>query len=113
MHLHYSPFQFATPVEVSEGDVNAHKVVSVLKTLTKKDTSKTHNMGATMSCEAASRIPGSPNAFISPNAVGAMKDIKMVMAPALTEKKGPSNYVPHYDEAYRNRGRVGYGDRSV
>tara|TARA_R110000868_G_scaffold11188_1_gene54696 strand:- start:66 stop:407 length:342 start_codon:yes stop_codon:yes gene_type:complete len=111
MHLHYSPFQFATAVEVSEGDVNAHKVVSVLKSLTKKDTSKTHNMGSTMSCEDASRIPGSPNAFISPNPVGAMKDIKMPMAPTGVVKMHETKYIQHYDATYRNRSRLGYGDR--
>jgi hypothetical protein len=109
MHLHYSPFQFATAVEVSEGDVSVYKVAKTLKTLTKKDTSKTHNMGSTMSCSDAAKIPGSPNAFISPNPIGAMKDIKMPMASTgiAPVPKGAQ----HYDQSYRNRSRVGYGDR--
>ena len=109
MHLHYSPFQFATGVEVSTGDVSAMKVEKVLKTLTKKDTSKTHDMHSTMPCADAARIPGTPTAFISPNSVGAMRDIKTPMAPALVR------HVPtaaaHYDHGHRSRGRVGYGDR--
>ena len=109
MHLHYSPFQFATDVEVVNCDVSAKKVVKTLKTLTAKDTSKTHNMGSTMSADAAARIPGTPTAFISPNPVGTMKDIKTPMAPALVRQA--SVRAPHYDQEYRSRGRLGYGDR--
>ena len=109
MHLHYSPFQFATDVEASTGDVSAMKVVKTLKALTAKDTSKTHDMGSTMPAEAASRIPGSPNAFISPNPVGTMKDLKAPMSPALVTRA--SSHAPHYDAEYRRRGRLGYGDR--
>jgi len=111
MHLHYSPFQFATALEVSDYDVNASKVAKVLKSLTKKDTSKTHDMKSTMSCHDASMIPGTPNAFISPNPVGAMKDIKMPMAPTGVIK--PHVEERGYDHSYRLRSRVGYGDRSM
>ena len=107
MHLHYSPFQFATDVEVSTGDVSAKKVVKVLKALTKSD--KTHDMHSTMSCDAAASIPGSPTAFISPNPVGTMKDLKAPIAPALV--RHASSAAPHYDQEYRSRGRLGYGDR--
>jgi len=109
MHLHYSPFQFATAEEVSTGDVSVMKVEKVLKALTKKDTSKTHDMHSTMSCADASRIPGTPNAFISPNPVGAMKDLKAPMAPALV-RHAPAS-AAHYDHEYRGRSRMGYGDR--
>jgi len=111
MHLHYSPFQFATDVEVADGDVSVGKVAKVLKTLTAKDTSKTHDMGSTMSCASASMIPGTPNAFISPNPVGTMKDIKMPMAPTGVVK--PQVEQRGYDHSYRTRSRVGYGDRSM
>jgi len=111
MHLHYSPFQFATGVEVSTGDVSAMKVEKVLKALTKKDTSKTHDMHSTMPCHEAARIPGTPTAFISPNSVGAMKDLKTPMAPALVSRKPPAMAAEHYNHEYRSRGRVGYGDR--
>ena len=109
MHLHYSPFQWATDVEVSESDVNVSKVLKTLKTLTKKDTSKTHNMGSTMPCAAAESIPGTPTAFISPNLPGVMKDLKLPMAPVGVIPKPVA--ADHYDSAHRSRGRVGYGDR--
>jgi len=109
MHLHYSPFQHATAVEVSTGEVDAKKVVKTLKKLTAKDRSKTHDMHSTMSCEAAAMIPGSPNAFISPNAPGIMKDIHMVMSP--TDKGMAPKGHSAYDPTYRSRTRLGYGDR--
>ena len=73
-HLHYSPFQWATSVEASEHDVSAKKVVKKLKKLTAKD--KLHVK--LMSCEEAHSIPGSPNAFISPNSVDGMRMIRGV-----------------------------------
>jgi len=76
MHLHYSPFQHATGVEVSEYDIDAHKVAKTIKKLISKDTSKTRNMGSTMSCEQAAMVPGTPTAFISPNKIDSMRDIK-------------------------------------
>ena len=109
MHLHYSPFQFATDVEASESDVSAMKVAKTLKVLTKKDTSKTHDMGSTMPCSAAAVIPGTPTAFISPNPPGVMKDINMPMAP-LGCAPAPVA-AGHYDHGHRSRGRAGYGDR--
>jgi hypothetical protein len=107
MHLHYSPFQFATDTEVSTGDVSVKKVVKVLKALTKSD--KVKDMGSTMSCAAAAEIPGSPNAFISPNPIGVMKDLKAPMAPALVRRTTAG--APAYDAEYRGRSRLGYGDR--
>lgn len=109
MHLHYSPFQFATEVEVVDSDVSAMKVVKTLKALVKKDTSKTHDMGSTMPCAAAAAIPGTPTAFISPNLPGVMKDIKMPMAAVGVAPKPMA--AEHYDHGHRSRGRVGYGDR--
>lgn len=109
MHLHYSPFQFATGVEVSTCDVDAGKVVKTLKKITKKDNSKTRNMNSTMPCAEADSISGTPTAFISPNPVDAMRDIKMTMAPTGARVKPPS--APAYDHSYRNRMREGYGDR--
>jgi len=109
--LHYSPFQFATGVQVSDYDIDAKKIVKTLKTLTKKDDSKTKNMNCTMTCEEAAKIPGSPNAFISPNQVGTMKDMKMAMAPMgvkkVVEAKGHSGY----DANHRSKDRMYYNDR--
>jgi hypothetical protein len=110
MHLHYNAFQVATAEEVATNDVSASKVVKTLKKLTAKDTSKTQNMGSTMTCEQAAMIPGTGNAFISPNPPGVMADIKMPMAPmGVVHHAAPM--ASHYDDEYRTRGRVGYGDR--
>jgi hypothetical protein len=111
MHLHYSPFQFATGVQVSDYDVSAKKVVATLKKLTKSD--KTRDMGSTMSCHEAAMIPGTPTAFISPNAVGTMKDLKKPMAPTGVSRGMAPKSAPAYDHSYRSRGRQHYGDRAV
>lgn len=111
MHLHYSPFQFATDKQVSESDVSAMKVLKTLKKLTKKDTTMSKDMGCVMSCTDAAMIPGTPNAFISPNHPGVMKDIHMPMAPVGVAPAPKS--APAYDHSYRSRGRQGYGDRSA
>ena len=69
VHLHYSPFQFATDVQVAEHDVSAKKVASKLKKMTARD-KLTPKL---MSCEEARSIPGTPTAFISPNSVDVMR----------------------------------------
>jgi len=108
-HLHYSPFQFATVEQVSNTDVSVKKVLKTLKKLTRHD--KTHDMGSTMSCAEAEMVPGSPTAFISPNPVGVMKDLKMPLAPVGVAPAPKA--APAYDHSYRSRGRAGYGDRPV
>jgi hypothetical protein len=110
-HLHYSPFQFATGVEVSTYDVSVKKLVKTLKKITSKD--KTHDLGATMSCAAAASIPGSPTAFISPNKIDTMRDIHKPMAPTGVAKGVAPKASPAYDHSYRTRGREHYGDRAV
>ena len=109
MHLHYSPFQFATAEEVSNTDVSVKKVVKALKKLTSKD--KTHDMHSTMSCAEAATIPGTPTAFISPNRPGVMKDLKMPMAPVGVAPAPKA--AAAYDHSHRTRSRQGYGDRAV
>ena len=111
MHLHYSPFQFATGVEVSDYDVSVKKVVAALKKITKKD--KTHDLHSTMTCAEAAKIPGSPTAFISPNSIDTMRDIKKPMAPTGVAKGVAPKAAPAYDHSYRTRGREHYGDRAV
>lgn len=109
MHLHYSPFQFATAEEVSNTDVSVKKVLKTLKKLTKSD--KTKDMHSTMSCSEAAMIPGTPTAFISPNRPGVMKDLGLPMAPvglAPAPKAAAA-----YDHSHRTRSRQGYGDRAV
>ena len=69
VHMHYSPFQFATSEQVAEGDVGVKKVVTKLKKMTARD-KLTPKL---MSCEEARSIPGTPTAFISPNPVDVMR----------------------------------------
>ena len=69
VHLHYSPFQFATDVQVAEHDVGVKKVASKLKKMTARD-KLTPKL---MSCDEAKSIPGTPTAFISPNPVDVMR----------------------------------------
>jgi hypothetical protein len=74
VHLHYSPYQFATEGEASENKVSAKKTVKTLKRMTAKD----KLAPKLMSCAEAREIPGSPNAFISPNAPDVMRTVKSV-----------------------------------
>jgi hypothetical protein len=79
-HLHYSPYQWATAVQASEGDVSAKRILAVNKKLTRKDKIKTDHLKSTLTRAEAHEIcyNRSPNAFISPNSVGGMRDIKSV-----------------------------------
>jgi hypothetical protein len=54
--------------------VNAKKTAKKLKRMTAKD----KIVPKLMSCYEAKEIPGSPNAFISPNAPDVMRMIKSV-----------------------------------
>lgn len=78
VHLHYSPFQFATGVQVSEDDVSVKKILKTNARLTKKDKTKAKLIPTTMPCSEAHDIIGSPNAFISPNSVDGMRMVKSV-----------------------------------
>lgn len=69
VHLHYSPFQFATDVQVATHDVGAKKVVAKLNRMTARD----KLVPKLMSCDEAKSIPGTPTAFISPNPVDVMR----------------------------------------
>ena len=111
MHLHFSPFQHATGLEVVTYDVSTKKVLKTLAGLTKADRMATRKMDSVMTCEQAAAIPGTPTAFISPNPVGAMKDIHMPMA-AVGKAVTPSS-APAYDHGHRSKMRQGYGDRGV
>jgi len=79
-HLHYSPFQFANTVQAADGEVSLKRILKENKKLTKKDAKRSHNMNSTISRADAHEIifNSSPTAFISPNSVGAMRDIKSV-----------------------------------
>ena len=75
VHLHYSPFQFATDVQVSERQVGVKKVVAKLTKMTARDKLPPPKL---MSCDEAKSIPGTPTAFISPNSVDVMRTAKSV-----------------------------------
>lgn len=75
VHLHYSPFQFATDEQVANHDVSAKKIVSKLKSMTARDKLPPPKM---MSCEEARSIPGTPTAFISPNPPDVMRTARAV-----------------------------------
>ena len=109
MHLHYSPFQHATGEQVAEADVNQYRTEKVIQKLLAKDMTKRQDMGCTMPVAAAAAIPGTPTAFISPNPVGTMKDIKNVMSPTGVSASPKMSHV--FDQKYRTRNRAGYGDR--
>ena len=70
VHLHYSPFQFATDVQAATHDVGAKKVVAKLNKMTAQDKLPPPKL---MSCDVARSIPGTPTAFISPNTVDVMR----------------------------------------
>jgi len=79
VHQHYSPFQFATDVQASEGEVNVKKILKTNARLTKKDAVAAKAIReATMSREEAHMVQMSPTAFISPNNVDVMRTIKAV-----------------------------------
>lgn len=76
MHLHYSPFQFATSEQVSDNAVKpAKKQIAKMKKLVKEPPKQ-----ALMSCADAHEILRlkSPTAFISPNAVDTMRTVHRV-----------------------------------
>ena len=80
VHLHYSPYQWATSLQASEGEVSVKRILAVNKKLLKKDASRAHQLKSTISRAEAHEIcyNTSPTAFISPNSVGAMREIKEV-----------------------------------
>lgn len=74
IHLHFSPFQFATEVAASSGHV-----VPVKKQITKaKARERKIAPPHLMSREEAHAIHKSPNAFVSPNPPDVMRMIKRV-----------------------------------
>ena len=78
VHLHYSPFQWATGVQVAEDDVNVKKVLKRNREMTKKDHAKAKVIPTTMTRDEAHMIIGSPTAFISPNSIDAMRTMHSV-----------------------------------
>jgi len=75
VHLHYSPFQFATEEQAATNDVGVKRVVAKLNKLTARDKLPPPKL---MSCDEARSIPGTPTAFISPNTVDVMRTVHSV-----------------------------------
>jgi hypothetical protein len=74
VHMHYSPFQFATDVQVSEHKVSVKAITAPTKRLTRKD----KIAPVLLTRDEAHSIMGSPTAFISPNSVDVMRTAKSV-----------------------------------
>jgi len=77
-HMHYSPFQFSTAEQTilpKKEVIKEKKLMVSLKADRKK---KTHDLGCTMPLAVAHSVSDLPNAYISPNGVSEMKDIKAV-----------------------------------
>lgn len=78
MHLHYSPYQFATAEQIAEPK---KQVVKEKKYAVKSYAERkmaTRNLGSTMSRVEAHEVSSLPNAFISPNLPDVMRQSKSV-----------------------------------
>ena len=78
VHHHYSPFQFATGVQVAEDEVNVKNILKTNARLTSKDKAKAKLIPTTMTCAEAHSIIGTPTAFISPNRPDVMRSVHSV-----------------------------------
>ena len=77
-HMHYSPFQFATAEQTILPKKEVVKQKKLMVDLKAERKAKTHDLGCTISITAAHSLTNLPNAFISPNGLSEMKDIKAV-----------------------------------
>lgn len=78
MHLHYSPFQFSTAEQTTLPKKEVVKEKKLMVSLKDERKKKTHDLGCTMPLATAHSVSDLPNAYISPNSVSNMKDIKAV-----------------------------------
>ena len=78
MHLHYSPFQFATAEQVAEPKKQVVKEKKYLVKVNAERKTATRNLGSTMTCTEAHEVSSLPNAFISPNLPDVMRQSKSV-----------------------------------
>jgi hypothetical protein len=76
--LHYSPYQWATAVQVSEDEVSVRKTLKTMKKITAPDARKAKIIPTTMTRAQAHEITGTPTAFISPNSIDGMRMIHSV-----------------------------------
>jgi hypothetical protein len=78
MHLHYSPFQFATAEQVAEPKKQVVKEKKYMVKVHNERKTATRNLGSTMTCVEAHEVSSLPNAFISPNLPDVMRQSKSV-----------------------------------
>ena len=78
MHLHYSPFQFATAEQVAEPKKQVVKEKKYMVKSHNERKTATRNLGSTMTCVEAHEVSSLPNAFISPNLPDVMRQSKSV-----------------------------------
>ena len=78
MHLHYSPFQFATAEQVAEPKKQVVKEKKYLQQSVAERKNKTKDLGCTMPSMVAKEVSSLPNAFISPNNPDVMRQSKSV-----------------------------------
>jgi hypothetical protein len=78
MHLHYSPFQFATVEQVAQPKKQVVKEKKYLVNAHAARKSATRDLGCTMTREEAHQVCSLPNAFISPNLPDVMRQSKSV-----------------------------------
>ena len=77
-HLHYSPFQWSTAEQTILPKKEVMKEKSLLVTSIADRKRKTRNLNSTIPLGIARSVSSHPNAFISPNSVDVMRDIKDV-----------------------------------
>lgn len=77
-HSHYSPYQFATAEQTAEPKKQVVAEKKQLLSVNQARHTKTRNLGSTMPHSMAMSASSTPNAFISPNAPDAMRQIKAV-----------------------------------
>ena len=78
MHLHYSPFQFATGEQLAEPKKQVVKEKKYMVKTSSDRKTATRNLGCTMTCMEAHEASSMPNAFISPNLPDVMRQSKSV-----------------------------------
>ena len=77
-HMHYSPFQWSTAGQTILPKKEVVKEKKLMVSLKAERKAKTHDLGSTIPLATAHCVVNLPNAYISPNGVSEMKDIKAV-----------------------------------
>ena len=78
VHMHYSPYQFATAEQMAEPKKQVVAERKEWKKMTEEQNRKTRNLGSTMPVSVAHVVSSRPQAFISPNPPDVMRSSKSV-----------------------------------